>query len=398
MSDFQSMIGVLTLDIGSGWLSRFEAGSLGAGDVVRSEAEAGKAYRVELNGGYFCDASLAESEGRLFARVERLEPETPAAPFPERGDDATEMLGFAIRMSSAGFRLGELAGIGRYSFLDLGGAEGGAALEAGEDALLVVAGIALAAGKVAVAGERMCLRITRRLLPPFEEAEIRTSGALLPPGYDAEPVKDYDFSRPDAFTKRCVDRAGAVHAEFARILGSRLPGIRFRLTLVDQLSYAEWTEERSPRGGRYALLRTTPDRPREGGAALPAKLLARPTGAGAPPGDPTLARLRGRAEDSARAIRARPVIAALEGEALGLLREDPALAIAASCLRGSWKRVADLRLEAKEAPVDGIPGDEAAYPGEMILLARLEAEGGGGRLDLVYPMRTLEAFRRALDA
>ncbi len=80
-----------------------------------------------------------------------------------------------------------------------------------------------------------------------------------------------------------------------------------------------------------------------------------------------------------------------------LFEEEGALSMAASCLRNGWKRVADLRLAPPGRILDEVPGDEAAYRGEMILLARFEAKDGA-RLDIVYPLRSLEACFRALNA
>jgi hypothetical protein len=369
---------------------------------VKADEEAGYPQRLRLNGEYFCEASLAVAGDRLFARIERFEPESAPAPSPERGDDATELLPFAIRLASIEVELGALSGLGRLSFVDLD-----KPLSAGDDAELVVAGIPLAAGKVVVIGESFGLRVTRRLVDPFDEPEMRTTGVVVNDHRCAERIKDYDFRMPDCFTMRGVERARAIHLEFLRTLADRLTAAaELRLELVDQLAYFEWTDAQSPGEHSFALLETRPtrarpdERPAERPSertALPAKLLLRPASA-AVPLDPALVHaLREYAERSSSPAYSRPVIASFDAPMRALLENDGGLAVTAACLRNGWKRVADLRLAPPADFLGEVPGDEAAYRGEMILLARIE-NPGGGTLDLVYPLRSLEACFRALNA
>jgi flagellar motor switch/type III secretory pathway protein FliN len=398
--DFISSKGRVAVDVGRGWLSRYEAGILAEGGVIRSEDDAGSPHFVSLNGEYLCDGSLAVFGERLFLRVESLEPDARPRPFPERANDATELLPFAIRVAAVEVRISELAGIGRRSYIELD-----RAFREDEDAELVVAGLPVAAGKVAVIGERLGMRVARRLAEPYRDPEVRTTGSLLPPGYGAEPVKDYRFKMPDVFTKRGILRAQELHLEFLRTIQARSAAAAgYRLELVDQLSYGEWLDAQPAAGRSYALLPTLPSRGREAAAEPPRRLVARAAaGESTSLGEETLAALRSCAEQSLRPAGARPVVLALGGDALSLLDEDPGLGVTASCLRNGWKRVADLRVEAPAGALAGsgfaserAPGGEAAYPGEMILLARF-ASAGGGSLELVYPLRCLEALFAELN-
>jgi len=394
MNDFLSSAATLTVDIGSGWISRFDAGTLKAGDVVMADEEAGSAQRARLNGEYLCEASLSVVNDRFFARIERLEPDAPPPPPPERGDEATEVLPFAIRVASILTDLGQMSGLGRLSFIDLD-----KDFDVEEDVELVVADCPIAAGKTVVIGERFGIRITRRLADGFEEPEMRTTGAVLDDRLSAERVKDYDYLRPDCFSMRGILKAKAIHLEFLRTLAVRMPSAAaLRLSRVDQLAYYEWAEASGPGDRSYALLETVPARAKaEGGSSLPSKLLLRPASA-ARPLDPSIVdSLRAAAERSSRPKGARPVIASLDARMRALLDEDRGLTITADCLRNGWKRVADLRV----APATGfrreVPGDEAAYRGEMILFVRVEGPEGAV-LDLVYPLRCLEACFAALNA
>jgi len=82
-----------------------------------------------------------------------------------------------------------------------------------------------------------------------------------------------------------------------------------------------------------------------------------------------------------------------------LLEEDPGLELTGACLRNGWRRIADIHVE-RAAVSERVPGDDAAYPDEMILLVSIRAldETEDGSLDLVYPLRSLEALFTALNA
>jgi flagellar motor switch/type III secretory pathway protein FliN len=398
MKDFMAATGRLAVDIGSGWISRYEVGILGIGDIVRADEEAGRAQRVTLNGAYFCDATLAVVGDAFFARIERFEPVAPPPALPERGSEGTELLPFEIRLASIDVTLGALSGIGRFSFIDLGRSlgEGEAA-----DAEFLVADTVVAAGKVVVMDERFGIRLTRRLVERFEEKEMRTSGALLFSGYSVEPIKDYNFRMPDCFTKRGILKALDLHVGFLRTLASRLPlAARYQITCVDQLAYREWAEKEPASGRLYALLGTIPARERnEERRTLPAKLILRPDEAREPLDVHLFNALSSYAERSREHTGTRPIIASLGGSMRSLLEEDPGLELTGACLRNGWRRIADIHVE-RAAVSERVPGDDAAYPDEMILLVSIRAldETEDGSLDLVYPLRSLEALFTALNA
>jgi hypothetical protein len=104
MDDFLAARGELAVDVGTGWISRYEAGILKTGDVIRSETDAGVPHRVMLNGEYLCAGSSVivgddgKRGGRFYVKVEEFEPVSPPAPFPARGDELIELLPFAIRL------------------------------------------------------------------------------------------------------------------------------------------------------------------------------------------------------------------------------------------------------------------------------------------------------------
>jgi flagellar motor switch protein FliM len=228
---------------------------------------------------------------------------------------------------------------------------------------------------------------------------MRTTGNLLSASYGAEPVKDYDFRRPDKFTYRGVLKAQDLHLEFLRTLQARLPETaKFSIACIDQMTYGEWKASLAPADRAFATFDTAPSRPREEVIIpMPATLVARAEAPKLEMLDPeTIEALRGYALSQSRPTGRRPVLASIEGGARALLGEDPGLAVTAACLRNGWKRVADLRMGSASI-ASAAPGEESIAEGEMILLVSLR-HSGGGTLDLVYPALTLEPCFSALNA
>jgi flagellar motor switch/type III secretory pathway protein FliN len=260
---------VLTVDVGTGWISRYEAEGLAAGSIVRSSAEAGNPCIVRVNGGFFAQGSVAVVDGAgepptalLGAFLESFDEPENVFPRPARGDEAIELLPFALRLNAVRLPFSSLEGAGIMSFVNLDRCADG-----GTDAELILAGIAVAEGKVVVIGENMGLRVTRLLFESPRGNFPRTTGSVLSALYNAESVKNYNFRMPDCFTKRAIQRTQEIHLEFLRGYESRFPGSGgWKLDLVDQLNYGEWLDDgarphpRLPEGENFQSSEKIPHR------------------------------------------------------------------------------------------------------------------------------------------
>lgn len=395
---------VLTVDVGTGWMSRYEFEQLSVGCVARSGTEAGTASRVLLNGSFFALGSVRVSEasgdqgGPVFCvSLDSFEEPGSTACQPARGDDAGSLLPFSVRVGSVALRLRSLEGAGLRTIVNLGRPCPGGA-EA--DAELVVAGVPVAEGKVSVIGENLGIRVTRLRCELPSGAFPRTTGALLAPGYRGEPVKDYNFRMPDRFTKRAIMRFEALHSDFLRALQARFPEFSgWRIAVVDQLTYGEWLDDPlRPTGAvvRFTGAELVRAYEREASPALPATGIVEAPDEARPLSEQAVAGLREWAASRAGMRESIPYQIAFDSATARMLERDSGFAEGLACLRSGWLGVADLRVGRASGSADAVvSADPVLRSGHdrwgMILIARLESPEGG-RMDIVYPEGRIDPF------
>ncbi len=395
---------VLAVDAGTGWISRYELEGLIPGSVVRSVTEAGTGCPISLNGAFFAQGSavvidLPGNGGAVLgAFIDSLEESEARLSPPRRGDRASELLPFAIRLGSIRVRLRDLDGTGVSSLVNLDRAVGSTC-----DADLVVAGIPVASGKVAVIGENMGIRIETLTASLPAGSFPRTTGAALAPGYSAEPVKDYNFRMPDCFTKRAITRFADIHLDFLRGWQARLPEFSgWELSLVDQLNYGEWLDDIA--GKELSFAAFTPARrvrayDREVRARMPETFLVE-SGA-------SRVRLEG---DVLEGVRAWAAMRLGEGDEIPfqIARDagrqsvpgDDGLEITLACLRNAWLDAGDLRIGMDAGAEPVVFSDKPFYKtkdnrSRMILIARF-TRADGSRMDVVYPQGLIAPHLPAL--
>jgi len=145
----------LSVEIGSGWLSRFEAATLRTGDVVVSTQVAGLPVVARYNGNFFAEGELmvlgpgsaGTSPGMFALRLLSLSPDHQNQAQPERGEEATELLPFTIRLATVQFNLNELAGLGPQSVVHLD-----TPCDVPDNATLSIAGLDFGRGTTVVCG------------------------------------------------------------------------------------------------------------------------------------------------------------------------------------------------------------------------------------------------------
>jgi flagellar motor switch/type III secretory pathway protein FliN len=397
MSDFFNTKGPLTVVIGQGWLSSFEAGSLKVGDVVRTGHLAGRPCTLRFNG---CEMAPCEVVviGDVFGvRVTGTEPLGETVTVPGTRDDLAELLPIEVVLGSIRVSPGELRGVGRNTIISLG-----LPLSVTEDAELRVVGMPLARGRVVVIGEDMGIRVTRVLTRPFSDADIRASGFLLE-AHTSRQVKDYDFTRPDKFTKIAIDNIHDTHCLFLRNLRVRVPEMAAGLAvnpsqpLVDQCTFEE-SQQWIAKAGRFSLFAAEnlgmrrPDRepPAAGRFAAHGKALLEEEGTAHPLAPETrkfideLARVRDY-------VNRQPVLVYVrEGsQAHAALDRPDAREALLSCLRGGWKNLVDLNLRPIPAD-DPFAGKPWIPPRDMVIIVSFDGADGKAEMAIVYPYLTLE--------
>jgi flagellar motor switch/type III secretory pathway protein FliN len=397
MSDFFRVKGTLSVSIGEGWLSSFQASNLKRGDVVRSTHIAGTPSPLFFNG---VKIGLAEVVvlGEIFgARIVGVPIHTEPSVEPGIKDDLIELLPTMIRLGSIQVSLEDLKGVGPQSIISLG-----KPLSTDEDCELVVAGLPAARGRVVVLGEEMGMRITRAYGTAFKETNIRSSRFLVEKDSPGVKIKDYDFKKPDKFTWAAIMKIAEVHGHFLRNLAVRLPETSRTLAtgaeslFVDQCTYGEALEMLPEKAfGRFAAENASwrPTSAEEAASVHPSnRMLLEEEGTAHPlPGDVRAAIERYWGESGG--MLSRNPIFFFHGEALKTLfaGRDGREALL-SCLRGGWKNVVDLNLKPYQAAA-GAPDFPELNQYEMVVIVGVkDRHTGKPAMAILYPYLTLEPY------
>lgn len=403
MKEWTDEQAALTVDVGTGWIARYEFEGLTVGSVIRSTLEAGMNSTARLNGEFFACVSVivvADSQKEfLGAFISNFEETENMRPGPARGDEATELLPFAVRMCSIQIKMRDLDGTGLYSVINFD-----SKISEENDAELIVAGIAVAKGKVVVIGENMGLRVTELLCKMPQGSLPRMTGSVFPLNYSAEKIKNYNFRMPDCFTKRAIMRAETIHREFLRGYQSRFPETgEWKLDFIDQLNYGEWLDDKAKPAGQFLSFRPAVrrrDYVKEGISRLPKKFLVEASAAAFPFSGNCITGLRDWAARLLEKTEALPFQIALGPQSKTVLEKDPGFDIGLACLRNGWFALGDIRIgsasSAESAVISTTPcACEARNRWGMILLARFSTVLGE-KMDIVYPEDLLSPFLSAL--
>ncbi len=216
-------------------------------------------------------------------------------------------------------------------------------------------------------------------------------------------VKDYDFKRPDKFTKVAIDNIHDTHCLFLRNLRVRLPDAAGALAeqpspgTVDQCTFEESLQEMAKAGAfeLFAAENSGVRRPDSGEAdgsryAARGKALLEESGTAHPvaPGSRKFIDELASVRDY---VNRQPVLlyhrkGTVVSAALG--NGDAREALLA-CLRGGWKNLVDLNL--KPTPSDDPFAAKPWITGnEMVIIVSFNGTDGTPALVIVYPYLTLE--------
>jgi hypothetical protein len=406
-ADFFTSRRSLEFRIGEGFVSAYEAAKLEPGDIVKTAAMAGRPGCLHFGGVFLGQAEPiviggGPSPSHFGVRLLRLEPSPRQSPYPERGEEAVELLPFAIVLAKAEYSLSELAGAGPESVIDMA-----KPYDTEEDAELVVAGMPLAAGKVVGLGESMGLRIGRVLAKGSGNIEARISGFVLKAKRENVNAKDYDFTRPDKYTKPAILSLREIHASFILLLGETNPFFAgFRLSFVDQMTYSEWLMDAARPSESFVVCgmdqRSVPEG-RKGGPirGIPKKLLVEH-------GESAYHFMQGAEEEVRKWISHKMgtelgsgadlsanILFAFRG--FGAISSLERTTEMLECLRSGWRLASNARFSGAKA-VSAPPEDFAFDGREMIILVRFaNSEKPQECLDIVYPDHVVGKFVADLE-
>jgi flagellar motor switch/type III secretory pathway protein FliN len=400
MDDLFRTKGALTVSIGEGYLSSFEVSTLKKGDIVRTTKIAGYPSTILYNGTPLCPCEVVILGDLFGVRVTEPHWQEPVVPAPSTRDDLIEILPTVVSLGTIRMSLAELKTAAPGTIISLG-----KPFSADTDVELCVVGIPVARGKTVCLGEEMGMRVTETSPAGFAENNIRSSGYLLDPDFTAIKVKDYDFKRPDKFSKVQIDRMRDIHTLFFRNLLARLPQISPMLAdqslppFVDQCTYGELVDELATAGKyRNIVLENAAQHGvmESGGTASyqseHAKALLEEDGTSHPVEAASRAYIEKLHNEQGFPTRMPIIFSYEDRRVLNDMLEGPGNRdVLLACLRGGWKSVVDMRLTG--VPVDDPRSQSGAIPrNEMIIVISVSGRQGVKGMLLVYPYLTLEPY------
>jgi len=233
--------GILSVELGEGWLSKDELLSLKCGDVVKVNKFAGDQMELRYNNHFIASCDLVILDGILGARVSGFTEPPVRHRLPGSQLFLTEVLPLSVRIGSTPFCLSELDRASVGTIISLG-----IPYSQEIDAEITAAGQSVATGKVIVFYEDFGIRILSTVGEPISIPRERSTGQLITDSFDLEKCKNYDFRRPDKLTRIAVDKIARVHSSLIDSLNSRMKE-KLSLKYVDQLAFYETFEALSAR-------------------------------------------------------------------------------------------------------------------------------------------------------
>ena len=120
MKSIQTEMGILSVDLGDGWLSCDEAQSVKPGDIVKVNTFAGDALTMRFNGFFLASCEMVVLGDIWGARIVSFVEPPGRHRIPQVQGSMTEILPVTVRMGSIRISLRELESLGKGSIISLG--------------------------------------------------------------------------------------------------------------------------------------------------------------------------------------------------------------------------------------------------------------------------------------
>ena len=402
MKNMFTDVGTLSLSIGEGYLSAYEVSILKPGDTVLTEKLAAEGFSVFFNGHFVFSGEVVILDHTFGIRVTSLLPPQGGIEVPGNSDDAVEMLPFQVRLGEIPVRLSDLVGVRAGTIINLD-----APYSEEEDATLFVSGFAVARGKVGATYENMSLRITRVDGGPhqLDRLEVRSSGSLLERDFVTKFTKNYNFKRPDKFSRNAIDRMVQIHDLFVRNLRLKHQLFDDYRIEADQMTFGEMFEGIAGKELHFLLLKNMPW-PRGGaqeedaqalaGTAPPA-VLVEPENPSRPVSDGSKEFIQKVASGEGRQMMTGVFVClAADAPVSALAENDDMRAFLLASLRGAWKNIVSVNVQLSTQT--DIPEDiKLMNDNEMVLTLSALSKQDEVLMLLVYPYLTLHPYVRILN-
>ncbi len=406
MEDFFNEKGTLTVSMGRGYISSFEAGVLKEGDIVRTSKIAGETADAFFNGTFLCAGQIVVIDNTFGFRITDMDPSVEDYPVPSNPDDVIEVLPTMIRLAEIKVSLSELKGISYGSIINLG-----VEYVTDEDSELLAAGMPIARGRMTVNGEYFAIRITSKFRTEFTESNVRTSGFIV--DKSTEKIKDYNFTMPDWFTFESMQNLQSIHNLFIKNLKIRRNEFAdYEVAVVDQCTFDEAVQALDQEFGLkntslVYIEQTSWSRSGEdiqntqaGRMLRTEKHFLQSRECGRPLSDEAVRFIDSFFDTQTKGIYLeRPIFIQMPDNASinELLENENELKYLTSCLRSGWKNFADLNF--KSARVYRQPSGPPSYlKSDMVSIVMIRDKNESDNfMYFIYPFFTLEPILRIIS-
>ncbi|MGA2975375.1 MAG: FliM/FliN family flagellar motor switch protein [Spirochaetia bacterium] len=407
MNDFFTTKGTLTVSIGEGYLSSFEASTLKKGDIVRTTRICGAPSMIHFNGTPLCPCEVVVLGDVFGIRVTERPSQERSAPGPGARDDLVEILPTMVSLGSIRMSLAELKNAGPGTIISLG-----KPYLTDIDAELLVAGVPVAEGKVVCLKEEMGIRIVKIEGTHFKETNIRSSGYLAEPDSPSFRCVAYDFLKPDVFTLNNIMKMNDIHTLFLRNLKAGLPGLADMLVdqplapaWVDQLNFGEIiaTLPKEVKCKRFlaeiAKVRSTRESARKkNGPSREVKGFIEEEGSAHSINPLARDQIEKMQKQMGLMSGRNPIIFFYRDEEpmRDIFETTEGRKALLACLRGAWKNLVDLNIQAV-IESGALPGSAVLHESEMIVIVGFMGRDGRFGFSIIYPYLTLEPYMGLLE-
>jgi flagellar motor switch protein FliM len=384
----------LSVVVGKGSLTAYEAATLKPGDVVTtSDRDAGEYASVYFNSQLAAYGEIFVVDDVFAVRIVKTAWRTSPVPYPGETDELAEILDTEIQLASISVSLHQMKGAGPYTVVNLGKKH-----TPRDNAELLVAGIPAALGTVCFIGQGWAFRVSKVYHSAVRGATVHTSDSLIRKGQTAGELKIFDFTRPDKFSRDQLWTVQRIHARFIRNMAEISPVMsKYTVQIIDQLPYGEVLEKHGPGARSIIAEAASPKRP--GPKKLPRAYYVEADDCGFPLAPETVEKLKTQAEitEIAPPFKSLVIFYKEESELAGWLRSHNVNDTVLPLLRNAWKQ----RISMKPLVGESADEDQARkliQGNEMTLLVGLgPGDDGANSFSIVYPYIYLQKVLNRLS-
>ena len=249
MEKYLDKEGELSVIMVKGFISLYESCNLKKGDVIQLSTIQSNPLSLYFNGiflgkgevvilGKFVSKFDSNIE-RLGIRLYDLNDHDTTNTFPGAMDKLLDIVPVYLELDKIQISLNDLKGLGVPSFIGLE-----KEYNKEEDVELLAAGQPIAYGKLIVVNDNFGIRITKVYYKNNPDIPFRSSGSIIDVNSGDYAIRDWNFKRPDKFSRNQILSIKNIHNVFVNNLKLLIPDIKkYKVERIDQIVFCEIYDE-----------------------------------------------------------------------------------------------------------------------------------------------------------